>query len=112
MAIAVVTTDTTTVTTGSECTLTTQSTAAVYTLHVNMSQMTSTDVTELRVYQMITAGSTAKVAYYMPFYGAQPTDDTIKISVPVANAVASGLQFTIKQTFGTARAYPWYVLSY
>ena len=112
MAITVVTTDTTTVTTGSECTLTTQSTAAVYTLHVNMSAMTSTDVTELRIKQMITAGSTAVVAYYMPFYGAQPADDTIKISVPVANAVASGLVFTIKQTFGTARAYPWYLLSY
>jgi hypothetical protein len=112
MAVASVTTGSSLATTGSEMIVTTQSTAGVYTFHVDMSVLTSTDVCELRIYQMITAGSTAKVTYFMPYYGAQPTDDTIKISVPVANDVASGLQFSIKQTYGTARTYAWKVLSY
>lgn len=112
MAVSSVTTGSSLATTGSEMTVTTISTAGVYTFHVDTSVLTSTDVCELRIYQMITAGSTAKVCYYMPFYGTQPTDDVIKISVPIANDVAAGLAFSIKQTFGTARTYAWKVLSY
>jgi hypothetical protein len=88
--------------------------AGVYTFHVDTALMVTGDVLELRVYQKILDGGTLRVAYAMPFYGAPPTDDVIKISVPISTddigvAVAE-LTFTLKQTFGTGRNFPWKVL--
>ncbi len=85
-----------------------------YTLHVDTINMAAGDVVELRVYQIILTGGTSRVAYLMTYYGAQPTDDVIKISVPIGNdlAEANALKFTLKQTFGTGRNFPWKVLSY
>ena len=88
--------------------------AGVYTLHVDSVNMASGDVLELRVYQMVLTAGTRRVAYYVQFQDAQATDDLIKISVPIANELtdAGALRFTLKQTAGTGRNFPWKVLSY
>lgn len=88
--------------------------AGTFTLHVDTVNMVAGDVLELRVYQMVLTGGTQRVAYYARFDGAQPTDDLIKISVPISNELTdtNSLRFSLKQTFGTSRNFPWKVLTY
>lgn len=105
-------TQTATVTT--EHTLLDIAAAGVYTLHVDTVNMVAGDILELRVYQIILTSGTRRVAYLGAFQGAQPVDDLIKISIPLGNELtdAGSLRFTLKQTFGTSRNFPWKVLAY
>lgn len=88
--------------------------AGTFTLHVDCVNMVATDVLELRIYQMVLTGGTQRVAYYCRCEGAQPTDDLIKISVPISNELTdtNSLRFSLKQTMGTSRNFPWKVLKY
>lgn len=88
--------------------------AGTFTLHVDTNAMLAGDVLELRVYQMVLTSGTARVAYYATYQGAQPADDQIKISVPISNELtdASSLRFSLKQTEGTSRSYPYKILRY
>jgi hypothetical protein len=94
--------------------LTTAAVAGTFTLHVDAINMAAGDVLELRIRQMVLTAGTARVAYYGRWEGAQPTDDMIKISVPISNelAEAGALDFRLNQAEGTARAFPWKVLKY
>lgn len=88
--------------------------AGTFTLHVDTNVLAAGDVLELRIYQMVLTGGTQRVAYYAVFAGVQPTDDLIKISVPISNELTdtNALRFSLKQTFGTSRTFPWKVLKY
>lgn len=88
--------------------------AGVYTLHVDTVDMASGDTLELRVYQKVLTAGTSRVAYMQTYYGVQATDDLIKISVPIANELTdtNALRFSLKQTAGTGRNFPWKVLTY
>lgn len=88
--------------------------AGTFTLHVDTSVMQAGDVLELRVYQMVLTGGTQRVAYYARYVGVQPADDLIKISVPISNELTdtNSLRFSLNQTKGTSRTYPWKVLRY
>ena len=88
--------------------------AGTFTLHVDTVNMVAGDVVELRLYQMVLTGGTRRVAYFASYSGAQPADDVIKISVPISNELtdSGALRFTLKQTFGTSRNFPWKVLKY
>lgn len=94
--------------------LTSPNVAGTFTLHVDTVNMVAGDVLELRVYQMVLTGGTQRVAYYARYDGAQPTDDLIKISVPISNELTdtNSLRFSLKQTYGTSRNFPWKVLKY
>lgn len=88
--------------------------AGTFTLHVDLINMAAGDVVELRIHQMVLTAGTRRVAYTASFSGAQPTDDMIQISVPISNELTdtASLRFTLKQVRGTARTFPWKVLSY
>lgn len=88
--------------------------AGTFTLHVDTVNMVALDVLELRVYQMVLTGGTTRVAYFASYTGAQSTDDLIKISVPISNELTdtNSLRFSLKQTEGTSRNFPWKVLKY
>lgn len=105
-------TQTATVTT--EHTLLDVAVAGTFTLHVDCVNMVAADVLELRIYQIVLTGGTRRVTYLMTYADAQPTDDLIKISVPISNELtdAGSLRFTLKQTLGTSRNFPWKVLKY
>lgn len=94
--------------------LTSPNVAGTFTLHVDTVNMVAGDVLELRVYQMVLTGGTQRVAYFARYDDAQPTDDLIKISVPISNELTdtNALRFSLKQTKGTSRNYPWKVLKY
>lgn len=102
----------------SECFLTGVNVAGTFTLHVDSINVVALDAFELRAYQMILTGGTPRVAYYAQWFGAQPVDDMIKISVPISNELTdtNALRFSLKQiapaTGGTGRAFPWKVLKY
>lgn len=88
--------------------------AGTYTLHVDTVNMVAGDVLQLRVYQMVLTAGTRRVAYLGEFIDAQSADDLVKISVPIGNELtdAGALRFTLKQTAGTGRSFPWKVLKY
>lgn len=94
--------------------LTSPNVAGTFTLHVDTVNMVAGDVLELRVYQMVLTGGTTRVAYYARYDGAQPTDDLIKISVPISNELTdtNALRFSLKQTYGTSRDFPYKILKY
>jgi hypothetical protein len=107
-----------TVTDGSQtATLTTEHTlfdssaAGTYLLSVDLVNMAAGDVTELRVYEMVRTSGTRRVAYLARFTDAQPTDGLVAISVPITTGItdSGAVRFTLKQTLGTGRAYPWSV---
>lgn len=83
-----------------------------FVFEIDLSAMAAGDSLEIRGLVMILTGGTTRVAYYQRFDGAQPVDDLIKIMVPISNELtdATALQFTLKQTAGTGRAFPWKVL--
>lgn len=100
---------------GVEDTLLDVGVAGTFTLHVDTDNMVAGDVVELRIYQIVLASGTRRVAYYQRYDGDQPTDDIIKISVPISNDLtdAGSLRFTLTQSgAGTDKAYPWKVLRY
>lgn len=113
MAVTAAGTGTQTTTVTTEHTLLDVSTAGVYTLHVDTANLASGDVLELRIYQIVLTGGTRRVAYFASYVNEQPTDDMIKVSVPIANELtdSGSLRFTLKQTSGSSRSLPWKVLS-
>lgn len=88
--------------------------AGTFTLHVDTINMAAGDVLELRIYQMVLTGGTARVVYFSRFDGVQPADDLIKISVPISNELTdtNALRFSLLQRAGTSRNFPWKVLRY
>jgi len=88
--------------------------AGTFTFHVDTINMAVNDVLELRAYQKTLTGGIIRVAYFMTYYGAQPTYDVEKISVPIGNDLveANALNFTLLQTFGVGKNFPWKVLQY
>lgn len=114
MAVTADASGTQTATVTTEHTLDDVATAGVFTFHVDTVNMVAGDVLELRIYQIVLTGGTRRVAYFGSFAGVQPTDDLIKIFVPISNELtdAGSLRFTLKQTFGTSRNFPWKVLKH
>ena len=114
MAVTAHASGTQTATISTEHFLSSPNVAGTFVLVVDANAMAAGDVLELRVYQMVLTGGTARVAYFARFMDAQPADDLIKISVPVSNdlAEANALRFSLKQTAGTGRSFPWKVLAH
>ncbi len=114
MAVTAYASGTQTATVATEHFLSSPNVAGTFTLHVDTVNMVAGDTLELRVYQMVLTSGTQRVAYFARYDGAQPADDLIKISVPISNELTdtNALRFSLKQTFGTSRNFPWKVLKY
>lgn len=114
MAVTLFASGTTSPTVTTETFLSSPNVAGVFTLHIDTVNMAAGDVLVIRVYQMIITAGTTRVAYIMSYQGAQPADDLIKVSVPIGNDLtdSTALRFSITQTFGTSRSFPWKVLQY
>jgi hypothetical protein len=114
MAVTAFASGTQSATVGTEHFLASVNEAGVYTFHVDTVNLAAGDALELRIYQMVLTGGTSRVAYFVTYGGAQPADDLIKISVPISNELtdANSLRFSLKQTVGTSRDFPWKVLKH
>jgi len=85
-----------------------------YTLTIDLINLAAGDYLEVRIYQMVLTGGTARVAYFASYSHAQPTDNMIAISVPISNELTdtNAIRMSIKQTSGTARTYPYKILRF
>ncbi len=109
MTLAVSASGTQTATISTEHTLYTSSAAGVFLLEVNLVNMASGDTVELRVKGKTLTGDSVAVKLLETYSGAQVEPDVIVRSIPVPDDLA--LVFTLKQTAGTGRSFPWKVLS-
>lgn len=114
MAVSLFASGTQTATISTEHFVSSPNVAGVYTFHVDLNAMVSGDVLEVRVYQMVLTAGTQRVVQTYYLSGAQPTDGKILITDPIGNELTdtNSLRFSITQTAGTGRAFPWKVLTY
>ena len=86
----------------------------IFELRIDTFNMTLGDTIELRMYAKTIAGATSRVAYYQAYWDQQPTDDRMKISAPLGNAIAEtgAIRISLKQTSGTSRSFDWFVMGY
>lgn len=85
--------------------------AGTYVLYVDTNAMVAGDILELRVYKMTRASGTQRLLGPPAiFYDVQTS--FIKISIPIVNELTdtNAIRFSLTQTHGTGRAYPWNVL--
>jgi hypothetical protein len=113
MTISAHASGTQTATVGTEHFLTSPNVEGKFTGIVDVSNMADGDALELRAYQMVLSGGTARVIDIVYLYGAQPTDQLIiewgkeiKNELTDTNAV----RYSLKQTAGTGRNFPWKVV--
>lgn len=88
--------------------------AGAFQLELDKTNLAAGDVLEIRIYNIVLTGGSRRVMYFQSFAGAQPTDDMCAVSVPASNDLtdSGSLRFTLKQTFGIARAFDWKVLKF
>lgn len=95
--------------------LTSTTAAGTYQLETDLNALAAGDVLEQRLYKMVLTGGTPRV-FGPPgrWEGAQPTDDLIQVSIPMSTALtdATGLRYSLKQLYGTARAIPWSITKF
>lgn len=98
---------------GAESIINAPNVAGVFQVQLDLNLLAAGDVIELRVYKMVKASGTSRVAFFTTYSGAQATDAQIVLSLPIANTLtdSNAVQFGIKQTFGTTRALPYAVLN-
>lgn len=89
-----------------EHTLAAPTTAKTRVLIVDLAAMASGDTVELRIKQKVLTAGAEGLAVLTTFVNAQA--DPIAVSVPIAQF--RGATFTLKQTTGTGRSFPWQVL--
>lgn len=92
---------------GTTHTLATITTGKTCVLYVDLSALAAGDIVELAALEKVLSTSTAATALVASFSGVQV--EPVAVSVPFA-AVHS-LAFTLRQTVGTGRAFPWSVRS-
>lgn len=85
--------------------------SGLYQLVVDLGAMVAGDVVEIRCKEALLSGGTLREIVIGIFYGAQPTHAKLAISPWLSNlnTDAASLRFTLKQTFGTSRSFPWQV---
>lgn len=83
-----------------------------YQLVVDLVNMVAGDVVELRAYQIALTGGTKRGVYFAAYYGAQPTHAVMVATDRLLNDLTdtNSLEFTLTQTFGTGRNFPYKVL--
>lgn len=117
MAVSVEASGTQTAVIGTEHTLRDVNTVGTFQFEVDMSALAATEVVELRVFAIMLAGGTRRLASpgMKTFTGALADPNPITyVFDPISNDLtdAGSLRFTLKQTSGTGRAFPWKVLKF
>lgn len=91
---------------GTEHILDSPTTNGTYAFSVDTVNMANGDLVELRVYDMID-GTNLRQVFKGTCQHAQTGSNVGKVSPPIA--VTAGAKFTLKQTAGTGRVFPWSV---
>lgn len=106
MAVTSVGSGTQTATLDTEHTLDTETSAGVYVLVVDTSNMTFGDITLLRIYTKDKSGGVSRLAYSATFANVQAEPHKYSVPVPIDTEIVCKLE----QTDGTGRDYDWNLL--
>lgn len=106
MAVTSVGSGTQTATIDTEHTLDTETTAGVYILVVDASNMANGDVVTLRLKTKYATGGTSRLAFEATYAHAQAMPNIYSPPVPVDTEIIA----TLEQTDGTGRAFYWNLL--
>lgn len=100
-----------TATIGTEHFLSNVNVPGLFTLTVDLNALVAGDVVELRVYKMALTAGTPRPYSVATFAGPQPADFLIALSDAIPNELtdSQAVRFSLKQTAGTGRAFPWVV---
>jgi hypothetical protein len=107
MALAVESSGTQTATVGTEHTLAAPTANKTRVLRVDCGAMANGDTVEIRIKTAVLAAGTVREQQNVTY--ANALGSPIVESVPVSSN--QGATFTLKQTTGTGRSYPWAVLT-
>jgi N-glycosylase/DNA lyase len=107
MAISSIAHGSQTATVDTEHALSTQTTAGVYILVVDMSNLANGDVVVLRIKVKAVHDGSSILAYMATFAHAQIEPAKFSVPVPVDTEIVC----TLEQTDGTGRAFPWNLLA-
>lgn len=99
-----------TATISTEHTLLDTADSGTYQLKVSMANLANGDVIELRFYDKVRSGDDYTVVWSAAFAHARGADGAEVVSPPLG--CPNGAKFTLKQTAGTGRAFPWSVINY
>lgn len=102
---SVKTSGTSTATVGAETTVATVTDEGQYTFEVDTAALVDGEQVELRIYTKVLSGGTERLRYHAVFKNTQGSP--AKTSPAIISPHHS--KFTIEQTGGTARAFPWAV---
>ncbi len=94
-------------TVGTEHVLVSPTTAKSRVLVVDVAALVAGDLVELRVKTRALAGGTDRTVYTAAYAG--PVTDPMVVSPPIP--IVDGGTFTLKQTLGSGRSFPWAVLT-
>ena len=94
---------------GTEYTLADLMGALTYVGTVYLSAMIAGDTVALNIYVATIASATPKSCYYQVFQGVQPQGSIVAISLPVPSPFE--WKWTLNQTAGVARAFPYTAIS-
>jgi hypothetical protein len=94
-------------TVGNEHTLTTQTTAGVYVLVVDLANLQNGDTVVLKLFTKYASGGTSRQAYHALYAHAQSNPVVYSIPVPVDTEIKA----TLEQTDGTSRNFYWNLLT-
>lgn len=106
MAFAVESSGTQTTVLNTEHTLAAPTASAIRMLEVDLGAMVAGDVVELRIKKATLSGGTVRGVAPEPVTFVGPQDDIVQ---SVAVPSGQGHTFTLKQTAGVARSFPWCV---
>ena len=107
MALVEQTSGTQTATITTEHTLATQTDGKTYVLGVDLGALANGDIVELCCKTKMLSGGTSRIAYKATFAHAVSEPNIYSVPIPAVHEVV----FTLKQTAGTGRAFPWSVIS-
>lgn len=108
-APALLASGTQTATVSTEHTLYTSAAGGTFILEVDLSAMLSGDTVKLRLKGKTLSGGSVKTKYVETYFDAPAEADAIARSIPLPDDLA--VAFTLEQSAGTSRSYPWKVLS-
>lgn len=109
MTVSVNTSGSQTAVISTEHTLATITTAGIYQLMTDLGNLAAGDIVELRAYGKARSGDTERLMWGPVSYGPIVPSQLLPPSPAIVTAVS--LKFTLKQTAGTGRAFPWAVYS-
>ena len=89
-----------------EHTLTTQTTAGVYVLVVDASNLANGDVVTFRIYTKYASGGTSRIAFETTYAHAQAMPNIYSPPIPIDTEI----NCTLEQTDGTGRDFYWNLL--